>query len=145
MRRFRRAALLAVVAALALGAVGLGGCAGSSATEPTLTSINFTPRLVIEIHDGALTFVPGPRQDGAAVTISPPAVPSGTVVDVANLAKGDQRLQGGTTFDTGIMRPSEHTTIVLTNATSNDLVIDIADPLDPSIKGTITVHPKPAT
>ena len=134
-------ALVALVAGGLL--VGAAGCGGEPASGPTLPSVDFSPKLVIELDD-QIRFVPGPREDGA-VSTDPPVVPGGTVVEVVNDGDEPQRLQGGrggTTFDTGTLLPGERTTVVLTNDTDADTVIPLATTEPPESTASITVRPR---
>ena len=117
------------------------GCAGDAAREPTLPSISFSPKLVLELRDARIDVLRGPRED-PAVVLDPPTVPGGSVLEVANLDGRAHRLQAGSAFDTGTLRPGEHQTIVLVNDTDADKVLDVRDPDDPAIKATLTVKPR---
>lgn len=118
-----------------------GGCVGTAPREPTLPSTNFSPKVVLERRGDGLRFVRGPRED-PAVTIDPTSVPGGSVLEVANLDRRDHRLQAGSTFDTGTLRPDERQTIVLVNDTPDPKVIEITDATDQALKATITVTPR---
>ncbi len=143
MRRFRPAIVVAM--AMMAAASGAAGCGRSSTpTEPTLGSVNFAPKLVVTIDDRGLSYARGPRED-PAVTTDPPFVPSGSVLDVVNHAARDRRLQGGTSFDTGIMHPGESTTVVVVGGTDGNTTIPLTDPDDASVTGSLSVGPKPAT
>ena len=135
-----------VVAALALAVVALlaGSCGGEAASGPTLPSVDFSPKLVVELDD-QIRFVRGPRED-PAVTTDPASVPGGTVIEVVNEGDGPQRLQGGrggTTFDTGALLPDERTTVVLTNDTGSDTVVALSTTESPDLTAEITVRPRP--
>jgi hypothetical protein len=54
----------------------------------------------------------GERSDG--VTLDPPSVPAGSVIEVRNADNDDHRITADTTIDTGIMRPDDTTTVVMT-------------------------------
>jgi hypothetical protein len=133
--------LAATVVAAAIGVASLSGCAGDEPLQPTLPTVNFAPKLIIEIHEHRLAFVKGPRADDA-VSTGDPTVPTGTVIEIVNTGPGDHRLQGDTVFDTGILRAGERTTVVLTNDTTSAKRITITDPGDAAVQGTITVNPK---
>ena len=142
-RSSRSLAALAVVAAIAI--TGLNGC-GDATPQPTLSTVNFTPKVIVTVSDGHLVISKGPRDD-AAVALSGPteaAVPAGTVIEVVNDGPGSHRLQGDIVFDTGILRRGERTTIVLTNDGTADKRLAITDPGDGAVQGVITVRPKPA-
>jgi len=99
-----RTALLAC--ALALGASG--GCAGSTAQTPTVASVNVEP--VAELHVGDS----GPLQFLLHEVTTEAAIPSGSVLLVVNNGHVDHRIQAGSTFDTGTLRPGDETSVVLT-------------------------------
>ena len=132
-----QAVLLAgsLIVGLMLGAVA---CGGEPVSEPTLPTVDFTPKLVVTVEAGKVSAATGPRPDDRVRT-DPPTVPSGAVIEIVNGAVVSHRLEAAGLFDTGIMRPGEHTTAVVTNTTDADKTVDLTDPNDPSIKGTITV------
>ncbi len=142
----RRLVPAVVVTALLIGATAVLGACGPSGTptEPTLGTVDYSPKLVVSIADRGLTYTRGPRED-PAVSTDPPVVPSGSVIQIANRAGTEQRLQGGTTFDTGGMHPGESTTVVLVGVPDHDTKIELVDPDNPTIKGTLTVGPKAAS
>jgi len=133
-----------MMAMVAVATIALVGCAGDEPLQPTLTSVNFTPKLVIEITGHQLTFTKGPLADDRVSTDNP-TVPAGTVIEVVNRGPASHRLQGDIVFDTGIMRSGERTTIVLTNDTATVKQISITDPTDPEIRGSVSVTPKSET
>ncbi len=137
--------LLGVVVVVALGlGLAAAGCGGEPASGPTLPSVDFSPKLVIELDDG-IRFVGGPRED-AEVRTDPPSVPGGTVVEVVNRGTGPQRLQGGRggkVFDTGTLLAGERTTVVLTNDTPAAEVVPLATTEPPEATAQITVTPRP--
>ena len=137
---------MAGVAIAALCLAATVGCVGSAPTEPTLPSVNFTPRVIVEVTDGAVAIKAGPQGD-SAVRFDPASVPSGTVSEMINRGTRDHRLQGNAAkiFDTGTMRPGEKTTVVLKNATPDDLTVAVTDPLDVSARATIIVRPSPTS
>jgi hypothetical protein len=141
-RRIARGAIVLVLSAVAL-AVG-SACAGSTPAEPTLPSVNFSPKVLIEIRPDGLHYAKGPRED-RELLLDPPTFGSGTVSEITNATTTDQRLQGdnGKVFDTGILRPGDKTTVVFTNSTAEQVTVAVTDTRDPTIKGTIVVRPKP--
>lgn len=143
MRRHRGGARAATALLGALSVLGAGGCVGTAPREPTIPSTNFSPKLILEVHDDRLAFVRGPRED-PAVTVDPASVPGGSVLEVANLGRRDHRLQAGAALDTGTLRPDERQTVVLVNDTAENKVIEITDALDGgrSAKATVTVTPR---
>lgn len=145
-RRHRANRVVAAVLVTLTLAVIVGSCGGEPASGPTLPSVDFSPKLVIEL-DEQIRFVPGPRED-PAVTTDPASVPGGTVVEVRNDGDRPQRLQGGrggTTFDTGTLRPGERTTVVLTNDTGADTVVTLSTTEPPDLAASITVRPRPSS
>lgn len=140
MRRTAGPRTITVILAFLIGLLATA-CVGSAPREPTLPSINFAPKLVIELRDNKLNFTRGPRED-PEVNTDPPSAPGGSVMEVANLDGRDHRLQAGSTFDTGTIRPGERTMIVLVNDTTDDKVVEIADAADPANKATLTIKPR---
>jgi hypothetical protein len=138
--RGRAAAVLLMAAIVAAAAA----CVSSVGNEPTLGTVNFEPKLTVAVGDGTLAITTGPRVD-PAVTADPAVVPSGTVIEVRNVGRAQHRLVSGTAVDTGIQRPGDTTTVVLTNTTDSDVHLDLTDTLDPNVHGTITVKPAPAS
>jgi len=141
-RRIAPAAVTLLVGLSAFGAVS--ACAGSSTPQPSLSSVDFRPKVVIEIRPDELHFATGPRED-RDLLLDPPTFGSGTVTEITNTTATDQRLQGnaGKVFDTGIMKPRDTTTVVFTNATSDPVTVAVMDPANPRITATIVVRPKP--
>jgi hypothetical protein len=129
---------------LATGALIVGlilavvACGGEPTSGPTLPTVDFTPKLVLTVAEGRVTATGGPRADDRVRT-DPPTVPSGAVIEIVNRGQEDHRLQAAGLFDTGIMRPGERTTAVVTNTTDADKTVDLTDPSDQAVKGTITV------
>ena len=132
--------MLLLVAASAVASA----CAGSTPTEPTLPTVNFTPKVLIEIRPDGLHYAKGPRDD-RELLLDPPTFGSGTVSEITNATSTDHRLQGdaGKVFDTGALKPGDKTTVVFTNTTTDPMTIAVTDPRDPAVKGTIVVRPKP--
>jgi hypothetical protein len=157
-RSARSLGAFAVAAAMAI--TGLSGCGGDDRPQPTLSSVNFTPKLIVTMSDRHLVLSKGPRDDatisfgGPDATMPDPkfpggpteaTVPAGTVIEVVNDGPGTHRLQGDTVFDTGVLRKGERTTVVLTNDGSTDKRIAVTDPTDAAVAGAIIVRPKPAS
>jgi hypothetical protein len=141
-------------ALVALAGVGLAGAAlpacGAGADgsaehpyQPTLPAVDFRPKLVLAVGNGGTSATPGSRPDPAART-DPPTVPSGSVVELVNTAPGDQRIQGGTAFDTGILLPGDRTTAVVKNTGSEPLDLRLVDQLTGREVGHLIVLPGPA-
>jgi len=140
----RRIAHGAAMLVLCAGAsVAASACGGSASTEPTLTSVNFSPKVLIEIRPGGLHFAKGPRED-RDLLLEPPTFGSGTVSEITNATTTVQRLQGdgGKVFDTGLLQPGDRTTVVFTNTTAAPITIAMTDPRDPNITGSIVVRPQ---
>jgi len=137
--------------------IGLSGC-GDATPQPTLSTVNFSPKVIVTVSDRHLVMTKGPRDD-ATITFGGPdatmpdpnvpggpieaTVPAGTVIEVVNDGPGSHRLQGDTVFDTGILRKGERTTIVVTNDGTADKRLAITDPGDAAVQGAIIVRPKP--
>lgn len=99
---------------LALGLAPALAC-GDHAPEPQLPEVDFTPVLEIAVDDDGLSVQPGERElDG--VSLEPPTVPTGSVVEVRNESSTDRRVVGDDAelFDTGTLRPGDSTVVVLT-------------------------------
>jgi hypothetical protein len=109
LARVRRGWILALLGLVAL--VG-AACSGDHAAEPTVPSVEFEPRLVVVIGPDELSVEAGERSDG--VSLDPPSVPAGSVIAVRNADIDDHRIVAGTTIDTGVMRPGDTTTLVMT-------------------------------
>jgi hypothetical protein len=97
----------------------LTGCAGDREAEPTIPSVDFTPRLVVVVSADGLSVERGERFHDAQ--LDPPSVPSGSVVEVRNDDSGDHRITAGSAVDTGVMRSGDTTTVVLTNEGETEL------------------------
>lgn len=128
---------------LVLAVVGLAlvtpACAGDHPAEPTIGSIDFTPRLVLEVHDQGFEVSRGDTDD-PAVTADPPSAPEGTVIEIRNAGSTDHRVSDGSTVDTGILQPGDTTTVVLT--TQGDL--DLRDTgTDASVTVAVTARRQP--
>jgi len=124
----RRSAVILVAVTLLL----FGACAGDHRAEPTIPSVNFAPLLVVSVTADGLTVERG-EQD-ADVSLDPPSLPAGSVVEVRNADSEDHRITAGTTIDTGIMHPGDTTTVVIT--TEGD--VEVRD-VDSGAALTITV------
>jgi hypothetical protein len=113
--------LVAVVLGLAVGAVA---CSGDHRAEPTLGSVNFTPRLVVSVDDSGFEVARG-ETDNASITADPASAPAGTVIEIRNAGSTDRRVTNNATIDTGVMQPGDSTTVVLT--TEGDLELHDAE------------------
>jgi hypothetical protein len=134
---------LILVAAVALGACGADGTA-ERPYEPTLPTIDARPRLVLAPGDDTMQVRAGERSD-PALRVDPPTVPSGSVVEVRNDGTRDHRWRAGAAFDTGIMRPGERTTVVVTNPATAPVELDVVDVDAGASRGHLTVLPAPST
>ncbi len=123
---------------LALGPL-VASCAGDHQAEPTIASVDFTPRLVVSVDDGGFSVTRGDT-DKAEVTADPPSAPAGTVIEIRNVGTSDHRVTNDSTVDTGIMQPGDSTTVVLT--TEGDLELQDAGG---GATVTIAVTPRAAT
>jgi hypothetical protein len=140
-------------ALVALAGVGLAGGAlpacgtdgrAEHPSQPTLPAVDFRPKLVVAVGDAGTSATPGSRSD-PAIRTDPPTVPSGSVVELVNTATGDQRIQAGAAFDTGILRPGEHTTAVVTNPGPDPLDLRLTDVLTGREVGHLVVLPAAPT
>ena len=95
-------------------------CAGDHPAEPTLGSVNFTPRLIVTVDEAGFGVERG-ETTNAAITADPPSAPEGTVVEIRNGGSRDHRITTDAAIDTGIMQPGDTTTVVLT--TEGELVL----------------------
>lgn len=117
---------------------GVVACGGEPESGPTLPTVDFTPKLVLTVDEATITAAPGPRADDRVRT-DPPTVPSGSVIEIVNGDDRDHRLQAPGLFDTGIMRPGETTTAVVTNTTDADTTVSVTDPSDADVTSPLTV------
>ena len=88
--------------------VASAGCAGSSAKTPTVASVNFDPK--VELHVGDT----GPLKFLLHEVTTEVVIPPGSVLLIVNDGQADHRVQAGSTFDTGTLRPGDETSVVLT-------------------------------
>lgn len=113
----------------------VAGCTGDEGTEPTLTSTDFTPRLVVSIDAQGFEVRRGDTDD-PAITADPPSAPSGTVIEISNEGERENRVSNDGTVDTGVLQPGDSTVVVLT--TEGDL--ELHDQAGHEV--TITVTPR---
>jgi hypothetical protein len=146
-----RSAAGALTVALLSGLVVLSSCAGDTGAgtprPPTVPSIDFTAKLVLEVDDGGFRWRRGDRAD-PAVTVDPAAVPYGTVIEVVNTGTREHWVGAGRAFDTGRLQPGDTTTVAFTSDTLATVgaapqTYQIVDRDDPSHTTTIVVTPKP--
>lgn len=123
-----------LAAAFVLAVAPAAGCGPREGAEPTVPSVDFTPRAVVVADDDGIAC--RPAEDCT--------LPPGSVVEVRNDGSGPRRLQGdgGRAFDTGELRPGEALVVVLGRAGEGDgEEIEVADPADPDQVLVITVLP----
>jgi len=116
----RPPAALSTVAIALCVSVGLGGCAGTKAAEPTAATVNFAPKTVLAVDEAGITSVPLEVIDGAV------SLQAGNVIEVANTGTTERRVTGAG-IDTGIMRPGDTTTVVVSKA-GEVSVVDVYEP-----------------
>lgn len=118
MRRPPHAPIVAAVGLVL--SVALGGCAGTHAAEPTVATVNFGPKTVLDVDEAGITSTPIEVIDGAV------ALKAGNVIEVSNTGADEHRVTGPG-VDTGIMKPGDTTTVVVTKA--GDLpIVDLLHP-----------------
>jgi hypothetical protein len=138
--------IVGVIAATTAAVALTAGCGPDGSAErpyqPTLPAVDFRPVLVLTVGDGddGVRAAPGERAV-PVVRTDPPTVPSGSVVEVRNAGSRDRRLRAGTAFDTGIMRPGERTTVVVTSPGSDRSDLDLVDELSGRPQGRLAVEP----
>ena len=102
-----------------LGVLGLGlvvaSCAGDHQAEPTIESVNFTPRLIVSVDDNGFHVAKG-ETDNPSISADPASAPEGTVIEIRNAGSVDHRVTNDAAIDTGVMQPGDSTTVVLTTA-----------------------------
>jgi hypothetical protein len=114
-------------------------CGGDHEAQPTIESVDFSPRLLVSVGDAGFVVTTGDT-DNASITADPPSAPEGTVIEIRNTGATDRRVTDDSTIDTGVMQPGDSTTVVLT--TEGDLELrDAAD--GATVK--ITVTPRATT
>lgn len=109
---------------------------------PTVPSVDFTPKVVIEVGDTGIRATRGPKDD-PAVQIDPLSVPQGTLAEVVNTGSTDRRLRSGDLVDTGTMRPGERIPIVLTKTTTEDTTHELVDATEPEHRLPLVLRPRP--
>jgi hypothetical protein len=111
------------------------GC-GDRDPEPTVASVDFTPRAVVTVDESALR-IEGTDAATAPIDGDDPVLTAGTVVEIRNVGTDAHRIVAGTVIDTGVMEPGDATTVVLAN--EGDL--EVRD-LDSGRTLTLTVEPR---
>ena len=109
--------------------------------QPTLPSIDFTPKLVITVDDTGLRPSVGPRSD-PDVQLDPLTLREGSVVEIVNGGSRDHRVKASGLVDTGVMRPGERVTLGLTKELTEDTAYELRDLADPTHTLGITVKPR---
>ncbi len=143
----------AVVVAAALVVLSVTAC-GSTKASPGVATVDLKPTVELDVHGC-------PGLPSASTTLScrnslnvTPAsdvfdaplksVPIGTVMLVKNLSLQKRRvvgtIKGDQVFDTGVMFPSNETTVVL-NAAGTVSMTEMTD----NLRTTLVVRPRPAT
>jgi len=108
------------------------GCGPDHDAQPTVPSVDFTPRAAVVADDDGVACRP---PDGCTL-------PAGSVVAVRNEGSSPRRLRGddGRTFDTGELRPGEQMTLVVGRSGEGDGdEIVVSDPDRPGQTLTIVV------
>jgi hypothetical protein len=133
---------------LAVTAMLAAGCSNNAAQEPTVPTVNFTPKLVLEVNDDGFAWKRGPLDD-QAVTVpdrtSAPTARIGTVVELANTGRRDHWIDAMKTMNTGVMKPGEKATVVLSEELTEPKTAQIVDRLAPDHKTSINLVPRPTT
>ena len=152
MRRLVRLTITGLVGLAAIAS--LPSCASSSSPQPTVASVNFGAKLVLEVDEGGFRWTGGDRSD-PGVTVDPAAVPFGSVIRVVNTGKDQHRVDGGPAFDTGRLQPGDTTTVAFTADPSSTApagadgttaqTYDIVDRDHPEHTTRITVAARPPT
>jgi hypothetical protein len=113
----------------------VASCAGDHRAEPTIESVNFTPKLVVSVDDRGFTVAKG-ESDNSSITANPASAPQGTVIEIRNAGAVDHRVTNDAAVDTGVMQPGDSTTVVLT--TEGDLELH-----DAASGATLTISVTP--
>src|SRR5262245_9362330 len=130
-----------VVLCALLVTAGAAGCAGDHAAEPTVASVDFTPRLVLEVDEQGLSWQRGPK--AGDVDLQRPDVPNGAVIEVINTGEEPHRVEGDTWFDTGMLQPGERTVVVLSKQTTEPKTLELRARDDRDHRATIVVQASP--
>jgi len=118
MRRPPHAPIVAAVGLVL--SVALAACAGTRAAEPTVATVNFSPKTVLDVDEAGITSTPIEVIDGAV------ALRAGNVVEVNNTGAGEHRVTGPG-VDTGILKPGDTTTVVV-NKVGDLQIVDLFHP-----------------
>lgn len=104
----------------------VAACAGDHPAEPTISTVPFTPRLVVTVDDSGFAVARG-QTDDPSISADPPTAPTGTVIEVRNGGSGDHRVTNGGAIDTGVLQPGDTTTVVLRDVGDLELRDDTTD------------------
>jgi hypothetical protein len=119
---------------LLLAAAALvAGCTGDHGAEPTIASVDFTPRSVVVIRDDG-TLALGKGEQTTEV---------GAVLVIRNDSDQPRRVRAGTTIDTGLLRPGDSTVVVLSSA--GELELRERDDPARSMRLTVVDRDSPAS
>jgi len=124
----------------------IAGCSTGPPREPTVASVNFTPKVILEVNDDGFVWRSGPNTN-PGVTVpadnNPPTVEQGTVMDIRNTGRGDHWVQAGKSFDTGTIKPGQSTLVVLSESVTEPKVIEVTDKSAPGHITSLTLLPRP--
>lgn len=134
-----------VVGLLAAAATACG--APDDAAPPVLPTVDFRPKVIIEVDEAGVRALRGERED-PAVTVDPLALPQGTVMRVRNTGRSPHRLHAETVFDTGVLQPGDAVVVAVTKETTADTGYDVTDTIStdraPGVL-RLTIRPRPGT
>jgi hypothetical protein len=110
-----------IIAAILAAVTTTAAACGEPIEEPTLPTVDFAPSAILTVTPDAI---------GCAllrVTTGPDcSVPAGSVVEVANEGADDRRVVADGIFDTGMLRPGDTTTVVVTEVGTFEVYDDAA-------------------
>ncbi len=109
--------------------------------QPTLPSIDFTPKLVVTVDEAGLRPSLGPRAD-PEVQLDPLSLREGSVVEIVNGGSLEHRVKASGLVDTGVMQPGERMTLGLTKELTEDTTYELRELTDPTHTLAITVKPR---
>jgi hypothetical protein len=114
----------------------LAGCSGDRKPEPTIATVDFTPRVAVSVDERGFRVE---SVDSSTASIDPeqPVVSAGTVVEIRNVGTDARRVVAGTKIDTGVMEPGDTTTVVLSEAAD----LELRD-VDSGLTLAVTVEPR---
>jgi hypothetical protein len=114
-------------------------CAGDRSPEPTVATVDFTPRLVVSVDDAGF-HIEATGTSRPSVDRDHPVVPAGTVIEIRNTGTGPRRVVARSTLDTGVMESGDTTTVVLDEAAE----LELRD-VDDGNTLVVTVEPRDAS